>query len=77
MSSKKHNWATHMFAETKHDALKLAQRLKDDDGEIREQGVVYRKYVPLRTFEIGLHGLRHTNEWRCFFYRDTPSWLDV
>jgi hypothetical protein len=70
LSSKKHNWSTHMFAPTKAAAIRLARRLKDDDREIREQGVVYRRYVPLRTFEVGVNGLRYTNEWRFFYFKD-------
>jgi hypothetical protein len=69
MSSKKHKWSTLMYAETKHAALELAKRLKTD-SEIQEQGVVYRKYVPLKTLEIGVNGLRHTNEWRFFYYKE-------
>src|SRR5262245_8782886 len=64
--SRKWQWKTHMFAATKSEALQLGQRLKDD-AEIGEQGVVYRRYVPLRTFGLGKDGLPFTNEWR-FFY---------
>jgi ATP-grasp domain, R2K clade family 3 len=67
-SSKKWQWKSQMFAETKSDALTLGERLKED-SEISEQGIVYRRYVPLRTFEIGHNGLPYTNEWRFFFYR--------
>jgi len=66
MSSKKHHWKTHMFAATRDDAIDLAARLK----EIREQGVVYRRFVPLKTYEIGHNGLPYTNEWRFFFLKD-------
>jgi hypothetical protein len=66
MSSRKPRWDTHMFARTKQDALKVAERLKDD-GEIAEQGVVYRRFVPLKTFQLGPYGLPFTNEWR-FYY---------
>lgn len=69
MSSRKRRWDTHMFAKTKADALKVAERLKDD-GEIAEQGVVYRRFVPLKTFQLGPHGLPFTNEWR-FYYLGT------
>lgn len=58
-----------MFARTKQDALKLGERLKED-SEISEQGVIYRRYVPLKTFEVGRNGLPYTNEWR-FFYLGT------
>lgn len=68
LSSKKWNWKSSMFAETKQDALELAERLKED-SEISEQGVVYRRYVPLKTFEIGRNGLPFTNEWRLFYFK--------
>jgi hypothetical protein len=68
MSSKKHNWKTLMFAETKRAALELAERLKED-GEIREQGVVYRKYVSLKTYQTSHNGLPYTNEWRFFYFK--------
>ena len=68
LSSKKWNWKSSMFAETKQDALKLAGRLKED-SEISEQGVVYRRYVALKTFEIGRNGLPFTNEWRLFYHK--------
>lgn len=68
-SSKKWQWNTRMFARTKQDALQLGERLKED-SEISEQGVVYRRYVPLKTFEVGRNGLPYTNEWR-FFYLGT------
>ena len=69
MSSKKHRWKSLMFADSKRRALALADELKED-SEIREQGVVYREYVPLRTYEIGPHELPQTNEWRFFFLGD-------
>jgi hypothetical protein len=66
-SSKKWQWKTHMFADSKQAALKLGERLKED-SDISEQGVVYRRYVPLKTFELGPNGLPYTNEWRFFFF---------
>jgi hypothetical protein len=69
MSSKKHEWKTHMFAATKHAAIDLAARLKEDH-EIRDQGVVYRRYIPLKTYEIGRNGLPYANEWRFFYLKD-------
>lgn len=69
MSSKKHDWQSMMYAKTKEQALALAKRLKTD-SEISEQGVVYRKYVPLKTFEVGVNGLPHTNEWRFFYLKE-------
>jgi hypothetical protein len=69
LSSKKHHWQTQMFAETKPQALALGTRLKED-SDIREQGVVYRQYIPLKTYEKGHNGLPYTNEWRFFFLGD-------
>lgn len=65
-NSKKWNWNTHMFALDKASAVNVAERLKED-SDIREQGVVFRRYVPLRTFEVLRNDLPVTNEWR-FFY---------
>jgi hypothetical protein len=69
MKSRKWQWKSLMFAPTKRDALRLGERLKDD-AEIGEQGIVYRRYVPLRSFGAGKDGLPQTNEWR-FFYLGT------
>jgi hypothetical protein len=69
MSSKKHNWNTLMFAPTKRAALDLADRLKED-GDLREQGVVYRKYVPLKTYQVSHNGLPYANEWRFFYLKN-------
>ncbi len=66
LSSIKHRWKSHMFAQTKRQALAIGEELKQD-ATIREQGVIYRKYVPLVTYEVGLHELRYTNEWRLFY----------
>lgn len=67
--SKKWNWQTHMYATNKLAALRVAQRLKED-GDLQEQGVVFRRYVPLRTFEVIRNGLPITNEWRFYYYRE-------
>jgi hypothetical protein len=58
-----------MFAATKAAALRLAERLKED-AEIAKQGVVFRKYIPLKTFGFGNEGLPFTNEWRFYYLRD-------
>jgi len=68
-TSKKFEWNTLMFAEDKTHALEIASKLLRD-GELRGQKLIYRKYVKLKTFEIGLNGLPFTNEWRFFFYKD-------
>jgi hypothetical protein len=69
-SSKKWDWKTRMFAESKEAALKLGERLKED-SDIAEQGIVYRRFVPLKTFEVGRNGLPYTNEWRLFYLGTT------
>jgi ATP-grasp domain, R2K clade family 3 len=70
LSSQKHRWKTHMFAASKRRAIEIGRELSEDPA-IREQGIIYRKYVPLVTYEVGLHGLRYTNEWRLFYLGET------
>tara|TARA_Y100000034_G_scaffold103692_1_gene129521 strand:- start:1049 stop:1969 length:921 start_codon:yes stop_codon:yes gene_type:complete len=69
-NSRKHQWNTLMYAETRQDAIHIAAEL-NADPHIGSQGVIFRKYVPLRTFEIGINDLPFTNEWRFFFFKDT------
>jgi hypothetical protein len=64
-NSKKHLWDTHMYAETKADAVQVMLRLFDD-SLIHSQKVVVRRYVPLKTFMTGLRGLPITEEYRFF-----------
>jgi hypothetical protein len=59
-----------MFAQNKRQAICLGAELSKS-SLIGPQGIIYRRYVPLKTFEVGLNGLPFTNEWRFFFYRDT------
>jgi len=35
-----------------------------------EQGIIYREYIPLKTYGYGMSGLPFTDEYRFFFYRD-------
>jgi hypothetical protein len=70
LNSLKHRWKDRMFAKTKRQAIELGKELAQDSN-IREQGVIYRKYVPLVTYEVGLHDLRYTNEWRLFYLGNT------
>ncbi len=65
-NSRKHQWNTRMFAPTKADIPRIAQRLWDD-SLINEQGLVVRQYVPLRHLGEGINGLPITNEWRTFW----------
>ena len=69
-NSRKHEWNKMMFAPTRRDALILAGELMKDPL-IGPQGIVYRKYIPLRTFEVGMNGLPFTNEWRLFYLGET------
>jgi hypothetical protein len=68
-NSKKHQWNTKMFANSKREALAIAAELAQD-GLISSQEILYREYVPLETYEILLNGLPVTNEWRFFFFKD-------
>jgi hypothetical protein len=68
-NSKKFNWSEQMYAQTKRDALHVACRLHDD-MHLGSQDVIFRKYVPLKVYETGMHGLPFANEWRVFCYKD-------
>lgn len=67
-NSRKHEWDRLMKADTKKKAIEIMIALSED-SLIAPQGVVFRKYEPLVTFEIGLNGLPITNEYRCYFYK--------
>lgn len=69
-NSKKFKWDTHMFARNKSDLVSVINNVYNDDL-ISSQGIVVRKYVPLKLFEVGINGLPFTNEWRFFCYKDT------
>jgi len=68
-NSRKYNWNTDMFAKDKRTALEIGTRLASNEF-IGPQGIIYRQYIPLKIFEIGLHGLPFANEWRFFYYRN-------
>lgn len=68
-NSRKFQWNKYMYAENKKQALIIASELAND-GLIGPQGIVYKEYVPLQTFSIGINGLPLTNEWRFFYYKD-------
>lgn len=65
-NSKKHHWNTMMFAKDRREAVQVGIKLRED-ALIGYQPLVYRKYTPLVTYEIGLNGLPFTNEHRLFF----------
>ena len=67
-NSRKGYWNTKMFAENKKTALEISFNLMEDPL-IAEQGVIFRRYEPLVTYEIGINEQRFTNEWRFFFHK--------
>lgn len=69
-NSRKHEWDKLMFAKDKRGAIEIMVELMKD-SLIAPQGVVFRRFEPLVTYEIGLNGLPFTNEWRFYFYKDT------
>lgn len=68
-NSRKFEWDTRMFAKNRATAVEIMHELWHDPL-IGAQGVVFRKYIPLKTYEIGVNGMPMTNEWRCFFYKN-------
>lgn len=69
-NSRKHQWNTKMFAENKRAAADIAGELMND-MLIGGQGVIYRKFEPLKVFEYGINDLPYSNEWRIFYYKTT------
>lgn len=67
-SKAKLDWRRFAYAQDRRSALLVASELAHD-SEIGRQGIVYREYVPLRTFDKDFTGLPITNEWRFFFWR--------
>jgi hypothetical protein len=68
-NSRKFQWKTHMFAENFKAAVNLSFELSNDPF-IGPQGLIFREYIPLETFEIGVNDIPMTNEWRLFFYKN-------
>ena len=69
-NSRKFQFKKMMYAPNKRIALEIACELINNDPMILEQGIIYRKYVPLKTFEIGMNGLPFSSEYRLFFFGD-------
>lgn len=67
-NSRKFDWDTLMFAPTYTDAARISFELMKD-SLIATQGLVYRKYLPLKVLETGISGTPFSNEWRFFFYK--------
>lgn len=69
-NSRKSRWKTHCFAENKKEALYIANELANDPL-IGPQGIIYRKYIPLKTFEVdSISGMPYSNEYRIFCYKN-------
>jgi hypothetical protein len=68
-NSRKNRWKQQMFAETREKASLVANELAVD-SLIGEQGIVYKEYIPLKTFEYGINGLPFSNEFRFFILKD-------
>jgi len=70
-NSRKFEWKTRMFAEDRARAMEIAGSLAKDDL-IGPQGLVYREYVPLVSWEHDfISGLPFAHEWRFFFLKTT------
>jgi hypothetical protein len=68
-NSLKVRWNTHCFAKNKKEAINIACELQLD-GLVGLQDIIFREFIPLKTFEILLNGLPVTNEFRFFFYKN-------
>lgn len=64
-NSRKSHWKRDMFAETKTDAIRIANRLSDD-SLIGQQKLYIRQYVPLVKYMDGVNGMPVTKEFRFF-----------
>lgn len=64
-NSKKHLWNTHMFAETRRDAVIVAGRLAEDTL-LNDQVIYARDYVPLKRLMTAFNELPITEEYRFF-----------
>lgn len=65
-SSFKHHWRELMFAADKREAVRKADILRERQV-IAQQGLLFRRYVPLRSFGETASGLPISDEWRFFF----------
>jgi hypothetical protein len=68
-NSKKFYWDELMYAKDKIAAIKIKCRLQED-SYIGSQNIIFRKYIPLKIYEVGCNGINFANEWRLFYYKD-------
>lgn len=64
-NSRKDKWLTHMYAETKADAVQVWLRLKDDPL-FADQQIYIREFVPLKKLHTGINGMPVSEEYRFF-----------
>lgn len=64
-NSRKFQWDTYMYAKDVPTAANIAVEL-GNDSLIGYQDIVYRQYVPLKTYFNSIHGLPITKEFRFF-----------
>jgi hypothetical protein len=64
-NSRKDRWRTHMFANTKREAVETALRLQED-SLISTQDIYVREFVPLNNYMVGLNGMPISEEYRFF-----------
>lgn len=65
-NSRKFQWNKLMYAPNKEAAVNIAADLKQD-SLLQSQDIIYRQYIPLKTYEVGINGLPFTDEYRFFF----------
>lgn len=70
-NSRKHQWKTHMYAESRREAAEVAARLSDD-SLIGQQEIYARDFVDLVTFFTAMNGMPITEEYRIFVARGEP-----
>lgn len=70
-NSRKHQWKTHMYAESRRQAVEIAGLLMED-SLIGQQEIYAREYVDLVSFMTGLNGMPVTEEYRIFVARGIP-----
>lgn len=68
-NSKKYLFKTHMFAESKKDAITVYGRLLED-SLIQDQKIYIREFVDLDVLEESFNGLPITREYRFFIYKN-------
>ena len=67
-NSRKFDWDTMMFAPDYLAAVRISSELSKDPL-IGPQGLVFRRFLPLKVLEVGISGTPFSNEWRFFFYK--------